>query len=106
MGLKRERPERENSGISGILTALAEGCTEQEDVNISTCRNITQECIILVSSAFESLVSLGLSKCGQTSDTGLKGLCHGHQNLQLIDLSLCFTIGNEGVIHFLEDLLF
>lgn len=88
---------------AGIHTAhvLANNNILLHKLDLSDCRNIDDESLSILSSVNQHLISINLSNDWRITVVGVQHICFDIHDLQVLDLSYCYSAVTEGSLHYI-----
>ncbi|KAK8045790.1 F-box domain-containing protein [Apiospora saccharicola] len=90
-----------NNEVSKIteasIFAIAENCRRLQGLNVSGCKNISNESMVALAESCKYIKRLKLNDCDQLNDSAILAFANNCPNILEIDLHACSNIGNEPI---------
>ncbi|KAK6857794.1 hypothetical protein PG995_005493 [Apiospora arundinis] len=101
LALDISQDSKVNNEISKIteasIFAIADNCRKLQGLNVSGCKNISNESMIALAENCRYIKRLKLNDCDQLNDSAILAFANNCPNILEIDLHACSNIGNEPV---------
>ncbi|KAK7912269.1 F-box domain-containing protein [Apiospora marii] len=101
LALDISQDSKVNNEVSKIteasIFAIAENCRKLQGLNVSGCKNISNESMIALAESCKYIKRLKLNDCDQLNDSAILAFANNCPNILEIDLHACSNIGNEPV---------
>ncbi|KAK8124040.1 SCF E3 ubiquitin ligase complex F-box protein grrA [Apiospora kogelbergensis] len=101
LALDISQDSKVNNEVSKIteasIFAIADNCRKLQGLNVSGCKNISNESMIALAESCKYIKRLKLNDCDQLNDSAILAFANNCPNILEIDLHACSNIGNQPV---------